>query len=106
MCQKLGSKQHQSVSLYATTVYMFCWNIAVYRCGRQDDVVLFPMETMTQVHATLLNPLTRLEKRNGVWVTGAGEEVFTIHGRIGNPKWAEGEVSSALGQAQRHLPAS
>ena len=86
---------------------IFCWNISVYRCRRQDDVVLFPMEVMTQVHDTAIRPMTRLQKWRGYWMTEAGDEVFSIHGRIGR-KWFEEGVARAesLGLAQEEVERS
>ena len=71
---------------------LFCWNISVYANNRQDDVILFPMETMTQVHHTYANPWTRLSKNDGHWWTFAGDEVFSIHGRIGNKDWFDEQM--------------
>lgn len=69
---------------------LFAWNIAVRRCNREADVVLLPMESMTQVHQTGLRPWTRLEKsRNGFWTTYSGEEVLCIHGRPDRPLQAD-----------------
>lgn len=66
---------------------MYCWNISVYKNDRQDDVILFPMETMTQVHQTNSINWTRLVKDKGIWRTNAGDEVFSIHGRVGKEGW-------------------
>jgi hypothetical protein len=66
---------------------IYCWNISVYKNNRQNDVILFPMETMTQVHQTNSINWTRLIKDGDVWKTNAGDEVFSIHGRIGLPGW-------------------
>ena len=71
---------------------IYCWNISVYKNNRQDDVILFPMQTMTQVHYTYAQPWTELRKEGDNWVTFDGDEVFFIHGRIGNPAWAEGQL--------------
>lgn len=65
------------------------WNIAVYKCGRADDVVLFPMETMTQVHGTNALPRSRIRKTREGWFSDAGDEVFTIHGRVGTDQWEQ-----------------
>lgn len=68
---------------------IYCWNISVYKNNRQNDVILFPMETMTQVHQTNSINWTRLIKDNGIWLTYAGDEVFSIHGRIGRNGWRQ-----------------
>ena len=68
---------------------MYCWNIAVYRCGRQDDVVTFPMQLMTQVHHTTSRPFTTISKG---WLTEDGDEVYSIHGRMGSSGWLAGEL--------------
>ena len=86
---------------------IYCWNISVYKHKRQNDVVLFPMETMTQVHQTNLIAWTRVTKNQNYWMTFAGDEVWSIHGRIGTPGWrgmhtrkmdqliGEGQITSA-----------
>ena len=72
---------------------IYCWNISVYKNSRQNDVVLFPMALMAQVHHTYAHPWTRLEKTGeGTWMTYEGDEVFSIHGRIGNKGWYEGQL--------------
>lgn len=81
---------------------IYCWNISVYKNDRQNDVVLFPMETMTQVHHTYAHPWTELTKDNGTWITYAGDEVFSIHGRIGNKSWFEGQVRGARKRYRAH----
>lgn len=74
---------------------MYCWNLAVYKHRRQGDVVVFPMETMTQVHSTAGLPWTRVIRHtDGIWTTQGGDEVYTIHGRIGKRDWIEGEVAA------------
>lgn len=75
---------------------IFCWNISVYKHNKQDKVVLFPMETMTQVHHTYTNPWTKLSKTINGWRTYAGDEVFAIHGRIGNKGWFNGQLRGTL----------
>lgn len=72
---------------------IYCWNISVYKNNRQNDVVLFPMAQMAQVHHTYAHPWTRLEKTGeGNWITYEGDEVFSIHGRVGNKGWYEGQM--------------
>ena len=66
---------------------IYSWNISVYKNERQNDVILFPMETMTQAHQTNSINWTRLVKNKNVWSTNAGDEVFSIHGRIGKEGW-------------------
>jgi hypothetical protein len=80
---------------------MFCWNIAIQKLNRHNDVVLFPMETMTQVHYTAIYPWTRLQIRNGVWLTASGDEVFSIHGRLGTKEWGEGQIRGTEKLAQQ-----
>ena len=72
---------------------IYCWNISVYKNNRQNDVILFPMETMTQVHQTNSINWTRIIKNNEIWLTNAGDEVFSIHGRIGNPGWRKMHIN-------------
>jgi hypothetical protein len=71
---------------------IFCWNIAVYKLNRQRDVVLFPMETMTQVHQTNCHPGTELQVDNGYWFTRAGDPVYSVHGRVANENWLDGHL--------------
>lgn len=66
---------------------MFCWNISILKKQRQNDVVLFPMSVMTQARCTYAHPWTRLEKRDGMWMTYEGDEVFTVHGKFGDRDW-------------------
>ncbi len=66
---------------------IYCWNISVYKNNRQNDVILFPMETMTQVHQTNSINWTRITKEREIWMTYAGDEVFSIHGRVGREGW-------------------
>jgi hypothetical protein len=72
---------------------IYCWNISVYKNNRQDDVVIFPMQTMTQVHHTYALPWAGISKQNdGKWITNDGEHVYSIHGRIGKKSWEEGQL--------------
>ena len=74
---------------------IFCWNISVYKNNRQNDIVLFPMETMAQVHSRYFTPGHRIYKENNLFLTESGDEVFSIHGRIGNKSWYDGQIRSA-----------
>lgn len=81
---------------------VFCWNISIYTNNRQNDVILFPMETMTQVHYTCASPWTRLLNRNGYWFTFAGDEVFSIHGRIGKKDWFDEQIKGVEKYLDEH----
>ena len=70
---------------------MYCWNLAVYNKNREDDVILFPMQTMTQVHQTNVRPYSSIKISDGNWQTSDGDEVYTIHGRIGD-EWERQEL--------------
>lgn len=74
---------------------IFCWNISVYKLGRENDIILFPMEVMTQVHNRYFTKNTALKKSGANWTTESGDLVYTIHGRIGNRKWRQGQIIEA-----------
>jgi hypothetical protein len=69
---------------------MFSWNCAVAHEGMEDRLILFPMETMTQVHATNTDPNRRVINHSGFWQTDAGDPVYTLHGRVASANWEEG----------------
>lgn len=69
---------------------IFAWNLAVQALGRQDDVVLLPMEVMCQVHHTNVYERTRIVEEGGRWRTVAGDIVYSIHGRVCEPGWIDG----------------
>jgi len=71
---------------------LFCWNIAVYKMGRENDVVVFPMSTMTQVHHTVARIWTYIIRERGQWRTFAGDEVYSIHGRIAQDNFVSGNL--------------
>jgi len=73
---------------------IYCWNISVYKNNRQNDLILFPMETMTQVHYTNLFPWSNIKKIGKEWWTVNGDEVFTIHGRVGKKSWYDGHLNN------------
>lgn len=81
---------------------IFSWNVSVYKNNRQNDVILFPMETMTQVHYTYSFPWTRLIKEAGIWRTFAGDEVYSIHGRISSPNWYSGQINGFKKHCENH----
>jgi len=63
---------------------IFSWNIAVQKQNRQNDVILLPMEVLTQVHQTAYKKWTELINDHGFWTTFSGEEVMVLHGRCGS----------------------
>jgi hypothetical protein len=71
---------------------IFCWNIAVQKLARACDMIIFPMEAMTQVHQTNLAPQTFMVVENDYWFTNAGDRVYSIHGRVAQDGWAEGHM--------------
>ena len=77
---------------------IYCWNLSVYLEGRQDDVLLWPMQQMTQVHHTNLREWARLKKADGRWFTPDGDEVLTLHGRFNTPNYLPGERRAATKQ--------
>ncbi|MCP4604434.1 MAG: hypothetical protein GY847_28585 [Proteobacteria bacterium] len=88
---KSGVEQHKVVG------DLFSWNFAVHRQKKDDKVVLFPMETMAQVHQTAYRPWTQLECREGHWTTYSGEEVFSLHGRCGKKTFGRIKDPKKLG---------
>ena len=57
------------------------WNISVYKCNKQDNIIVFPMEVMCQVHQTYIHPDRYIHVENGYWFTEAGDRVYCIQGR-------------------------
>jgi len=74
---------------------IFCWNMSVYKMKKEKNIVLFPMETMTQVHHHYFLPEKSLYKVNTQWYTEVGDLVYAIHGRIGSPGWYDGQMRGA-----------
>ena len=62
---------------------IFAWNFAVDLCDMAKNVMLFPMEVMTQVHQTAYKGSTKLRCSNGYYHTEAGDPVLSLHGRCG-----------------------
>lgn len=58
---------------------LFAHNIAIHKMGRDTDVVMFPMETMAQVHHTWINPNTYIIKDGDMWRSAAGDKIYMIH---------------------------
>ncbi len=58
---------------------LFAHNIAIHKTGRTKDVVMFPMETMAQVHHTWINPNTYIVKDDYGWRSAAGDKIYMIH---------------------------
>lgn len=58
---------------------LFAHNIAIHKMKRGKDVVMFPMETMAQVHHTWINPNTYIVKDKYGWRSAAGDKVYMIH---------------------------
>jgi hypothetical protein len=57
------------------------WNMSVYKCGKQDNIIVFPMEVMCQVHQTYIHPDRYINVENGYWYTEAGDRIYSIQGR-------------------------
>lgn len=57
------------------------WNISVQKCDKQNDVIVFPMEVMCQVHKRHINPLTYIQVENDYWYTFSGDPIYSIQGR-------------------------
>lgn len=85
---------------------IYSWNISVYKCNKQDDVVVFPMETMCQVHKTYMHPNTYIQVENDYWYTRAGDRIYSIQGRWntgenfieGSMKWCKTNFFDAIGR--------
>jgi hypothetical protein len=58
---------------------LFAYNIAINKTGRANDVIMFPMETMAQVHHVWRKPWTYLINDNDYWMTFSGDRVYMIH---------------------------
>ena len=71
---------------------IYCWNISMIVNDRQNDIIVFPMETMTQVHQTNLKPSTFLISEKDYWHTNQGDRVYSIHGRIAEQNWYLGHL--------------
>jgi len=66
-----------------------CWNIAIKVCERTNDVVVFPMETMAQVHHTNMRGWTYPVIERDYWRSCAGDRIYVIHGRVARPNMIE-----------------
>ena len=74
---------------------MVCWNISVYKRNRQNDIILMPMECFTQVHYTNCLKGSRIIVDKDTWITENGDEVFAIHGRVGNEQFYKDHIDYA-----------
>jgi len=72
---------------------IFSWNISVYKNNKQRDIVVFPMETMCQVHHTTHRPGTYPVVENDYWYTWAGDRVYSIQGRVANSKYVDASLA-------------
>ena len=80
---------------------IFCWNIAVCKNQREDDVILFPMGTMTQVHHTHVLPCNHINRvSDSLWVNEENLEVFSIHGRVDKRGYKEQSLRAVTAQTQ------
>lgn len=57
------------------------WNISVYKCNKQNDIIVFPMESMCQVHKTYMHPDKYVHVENDYWFSEAGDKIYSIQGR-------------------------
>jgi hypothetical protein len=81
---------------------IFAWNIAMEKCKMSDNVVVFPMETMTQVHQTNCKPWLSIQKHKDKYFTFAGDHVYTVHGRVATQNWFDGHVDRALTDGKKN----
>jgi hypothetical protein len=70
--------------------------MAVHFCDRQNDVVSFPIECMTQCHDSNLFPVSRVKILNKgcTWCNAAGAEVFIVHGRVASEGWLRDHINN------------
>jgi len=61
---------------------IMCWNIAIQQQNRNNDVIVFPMETMAQVHYTNMRQWSCPMVEQGYWRTMAGDRMYIVHGRV------------------------
>jgi len=84
-----GTEYHPKKGLIPHIGDIFSWNISVYKNNRQNDCVLLPMHSMTQVHGTYGHHFCGLKKENDYIYTKDGCEVYSLHGRPGRPGWSD-----------------
>jgi len=83
---------------------IYSWNVSVYACKKQRDVIVFPMETMCQVHQTYLHPKTFICVENDYWLTNSGDKVYSIQGRWNtNINFVEGSYKYVLKKNNGHI---
>ena len=58
---------------------LFAYNIAIHKMNRDKDVVMFPMETMAQVHHTWINPNTYVINDGDHWRSASGDKIYMLH---------------------------
>lgn len=68
---------------------LYSWNMAIYRKHREKDVMMIPMQSMTQVHRTGYRDKNCALRRDGdgTWITGDGDIVYCLHGRPDRPSF-------------------
>jgi len=79
-----------------------CWNLATMYCAMNDKMIMFPMETMAQVHQTYFRNRTYPIDENGYWYTFSGDRIYTIHGRVARPNFVEGVICGGKGYRELH----
>ena len=70
---------------------IYCWSISVYKNHRENDCILLPMHSMTQVHGTMGTFWCGVQKHKNKWYGRDGCEIYAIHGRIGTENWANSQ---------------
>jgi len=68
---------------------IYCWSMSIYRNHRENDCILLPMHSMTQVHGTYGAFWCALQQHQDKWYCVDGCEVYTVHGRPGRVGWAD-----------------
>lgn len=78
------------------------WNLAVLKLQKNNDLIVFPMETMAQVHQTYFRNRTYPIVENDYWYTFSGDRIYTIHGRVARPNFIEGVICGPKGYRELH----
>ena len=75
---------------------LFAHNISIHKMGRDQDVIMLPMEAMAQVHHVWRKPWTHIINDNGHWRSFSGDRVYMIHDtkRICQEKFVSGNMDA------------
>ena len=75
---------------------LFAHNLAIYKCNRQSDVIMLPMESFAQVHHVWRKPWTHMINDGGRWRSWGGDRVYWIHDskRLCKPEFIPGNIAA------------